>query len=288
MSEFSRAEVCAVAIAESFRGDGEILVSPIGNLPQIGARLAKASFAPDILLTDGVAYLVANVMPAGGAEGPEELVEGYMPYRSVFDTLWSGRRHVMMGATQVDRHGNQNIACIGDFAKPKVQLLGMRGAPGNTINHPTSYWVPNHGPKVFVENVDVVIGLGYDRAAKLGEKAARFPEIRRVVSNRGVVDFAPPDRVLRPGLARQRWTVAPSTLAAAAFSPLWSSAMIRRVPRSPRSARERRNSSQKTSASLGWTAMPRTSRRPSRLTATATMAATLTIRPPGTRARQLG
>jgi acyl CoA:acetate/3-ketoacid CoA transferase beta subunit len=206
MSEFSRAEVCAVAIAETFRGDGEILVSPIGNLPQIGARLAKLSFAPDILLTDGVAYLVANVMPVGGVEGPEPLVEGYMPYRAVFDTVWSGRRHVVMGATQVDRHGNQNIACIGDFAKPKVQLLGMRGAPGNTINHPTSYWVPNHGPKVFVENVDVVSGLGYDRAAKLGEKAARFHEIRRVVSNLGVFDFETPDRVMRlasvhPGVA---------------------------------------------------------------------------------------
>ena len=197
MSDFTRAEVCAVAIAETFRGDGEILVSPIGTLPQIGARLARASFEPDLLMTDGVAPLIANVQPVGGAEGPEPVVESWMPYRSVFDTLWSGRRHVMMGATQVDRHGNQNIACIGDFAKPKVQLLGMRGAPGNTINHPTSYWVPNHGPKVFVEKVDVVSGLGYDRAAKLGEKAARFHEIRRVVSNLGVFDFETPERVMR-------------------------------------------------------------------------------------------
>ena len=31
MSDFSRDEVCAVAIAETFRGDGEILVSPIGD-----------------------------------------------------------------------------------------------------------------------------------------------------------------------------------------------------------------------------------------------------------------
>jgi acyl CoA:acetate/3-ketoacid CoA transferase beta subunit len=197
MSEFTRAEVCAVAIAETFRGDGEILVSPIGNLPQIGARLAKLSFAPDILLTDGVAYLVANVMPLGSGEGPEPIIEGYMPYRAVFDTVWSGRRHVMMGATQIDRFGNQNIACIGDPAKPKAQLLGMRGAPGNTINHPTSYWVPNHGPKVFVGEVDVVSGLGYERAAKLGEQAARFHEIRRVVSNLGVFDFETPERSMR-------------------------------------------------------------------------------------------
>jgi acyl CoA:acetate/3-ketoacid CoA transferase beta subunit len=197
MSDFSRAEVCAVAIAETFRGDGEMLVSPIGNLPQIGAKLAKLSFEPDILMTDGVAFLVSNVMPVGGAEGPEPVIEGVMPYRSVFDLLWNGKRHVMMGATQVDRWGNQNIACIGDWEQPRAQLLGMRGAPGNTINHPTSYWVPNHGPKVFVEKVDVVSGIGYDRAAQLGEEAARFHEIRRVVSNLGVFDFQTPDHSMR-------------------------------------------------------------------------------------------
>ncbi len=197
MSDFRRDEVCAVAIAETFRGDGEILVSPIGNLPILGARLAKRTFEPDLLLTDGVAFLLANVGPLGGGEGPEPIVEGWMPYRSVFDTLWSGRRHVMMGATQVDRFGNQNIACIGEFARPKVQLLGMRGAPGNTINHPTSYWVPNHGPKVFVEAVDVVSGIGYRRAAELGPTASRFHEIRRVISNLGVFDFDTPDHSMR-------------------------------------------------------------------------------------------
>jgi acyl CoA:acetate/3-ketoacid CoA transferase beta subunit len=111
----------------------------------------------------------------------------------------------MMGATQVDQWGNQNIACIGDWAKPKAQLLGFRGAPGNTINHTTSYWVPNHSPKVFVEAVDVVCGIGYDRAAALGEAASRFHEIRRVVSNLGVFDFETPDhrmrlRSLHPGV----------------------------------------------------------------------------------------
>ncbi len=196
MSRFTRAEVCAVAIAEAFRGDGEILASPIGNMPQIGARLAKLTFAPDLLLTDGVALLVADVQPVG-VPAADPVVEGYMPYRTVFDTVWAGRRHVMMGATQVDRFGNQNISCIGEFQKPKAQLLGMRGAPGNTINHPTSYWVPNHSTAVFVPKVDVVSGIGYDRAALLGPRASRFHEIRCVVSNLGVFDFATPDRSMR-------------------------------------------------------------------------------------------
>ncbi len=93
----------------------------------------------------------------------------------MFDIVWSGKRHVMMGATQIDRFGNQNIACIGPWAKPKAQLLGVRGAPGNTVNHPTSYWVPQHGPRVFVEQVDCVSGVGYDRAAAAGPIGERVP-----------------------------------------------------------------------------------------------------------------
>ena len=195
MSEFSLDELCAVACAEAWRGDGEILASPIGVIPSIGARLAKATFAPDLLLSDGVASLVANVMPMGG--GGEKIVEGWVPYRTIFDIVWSGRRHVMMGATQIDRFGNQNIAAIGDFRKPKAQLLGMRGAPGNTVNHPTSYWIPNHSTRSFVAAVDVVSGVGYDRAAKLGPAIARFHQIRRVISNKGVFDFETPDHAMR-------------------------------------------------------------------------------------------
>lgn len=197
MSDFTRADVCAVAIAETFRGDGEILASPIGILPMIGVRLARLTFEPDLLVTDGVAFLLGNVPPVGASAGSGAVIEGWMPYRLVFDVVWSGRRHVMMGATQIDRYGNQNIACIGPFERPRAQLLGMRGAPGNTIHHPTSYWIPNHSTKSFVARVDVVSGVGYDRAAALGARAARFHSIRRVVSNLGVFDFDTPDRRMR-------------------------------------------------------------------------------------------
>ena len=73
----------------------------------------------------------------------------------------------------------------------------MRGAPGNTLNHPTSYWVPNHSPKVFVPEVDVVSGVGYDRAAALEPASRRFHEIRRVVSDLAVLDFDSPDHRMR-------------------------------------------------------------------------------------------
>ena len=190
----TRAEVCVVAVAECFRGDGEILANPIGTIPMIGGRLARATFEPDLCMTDGEAALVAN--DAATVAPGDRVVEYWNPYRSMFDWVWSGRRHVMMGATQIDRFGNQNLAAVGDYARPRVQLLGYRGAPGNTINDPTSYWVPNHGPKVLVEAVDTVCGIGGDRAAALGE-GGRWVEIRRVVTNLAVFDFATPDRSMR-------------------------------------------------------------------------------------------
>ena len=192
----TRADVCALAIAECFRGDGERLCNPIGNLPLIGGRLAAASFEPGLALTDGFYTLLDNVPPVGMSEADRlasRTVAHWNPYREMFSLLWQGRRHVMMGATQVDRYGNQNIAAIGDWHQPTRQLLGFRGAPGNTINHTTSDWVPNHSPRVFVESVDVVCGVGYDRAAALGPVASRFHEVRRVVSNLAVFDFEATD-----------------------------------------------------------------------------------------------
>ncbi|MFI9765503.1 CoA-transferase subunit beta [Streptomyces sp. NPDC052415] len=178
----TRAEYCVIACAEAWRGAGEILASPMGLIPSVGARLARLTFAPDLLLTDGEAMLVR----------PDGTAEGWLPYRRHLALVTGGRRHVMMGASQIDRFGNQNIACIGDWARPARQLLGVRGAPVNTLNNPTSYWVPRHSRRVFVERVDMVCGVGYDRAA-----GARYHRIARVVSDLGVFDFAAPDRSMR-------------------------------------------------------------------------------------------
>ncbi|MFI8099952.1 CoA-transferase subunit beta [Streptomyces sp. NPDC086023] len=183
----TRAEYCVIACAEAWRDNGEVLASPMGLIPSLGAKLARRTFSPDLLLTDGEAMLVRD----------DGTVEGWLPYRRHLSMVTGGRRHVMMGASQIDRYGNQNISCIGDWARPARQLLGVRGAPVNTLNNPVSYWVPKHSPRVFVERVDMVSGVGYDRAAAAGPSATRFHRIPRVVTNLGVFDFATPDRSMR-------------------------------------------------------------------------------------------
>ncbi|OFJ53752.1 cholesterol ring-cleaving hydrolase subunit IpdB [Mycolicibacterium grossiae] len=192
MTEPTRAEICAVACAELFRDAGEIMVSPMANMVSVGARLARLTFSPDILLTDGEARLLADT-PALGATGA---IEGWMPFGRVFETLSWGRRHVVMGANQIDRYGNQNLSAFGPIQHPKRQMFGVRGAPGNTINHATSYWVGGHSTRVFGTSVDIVSGIGWDKVDP-NNPAFRFANVYRVVSNLGVFDFGGPDRQMR-------------------------------------------------------------------------------------------
>jgi acyl CoA:acetate/3-ketoacid CoA transferase beta subunit len=185
------AEICVVACAETWRGDGAVLASPMGIIPALGARLAQLTFEPDLLLTDGEATVLA---PAGDGG---RITEGWVPFRDVFTLLAAGKRHIMMGASQLDQYGNQNISCIGDWARPKAQLIGVRGAPGNTVNHPVSYWVPRHSRRVFVPQVDMVSGVGYQRVAGLSAAIAGFHELRTVVTNLAVLDFGGPAHAMR-------------------------------------------------------------------------------------------
>lgn len=192
MIAVSRAEVCAIACAELFRDAGEIMVSPMTTMVSIGARLARLTFAPDILLSDGEAQLLADTPAIGGAGA----IEGWMPFGRVFETLAWGKRHVVMGANQLDRYGNQNLSAFGPLQHPTRQMFGVRGAPGNTINHATSYWVGNHSPRVFCDHVDVVSGIGWNKVDP-ANPAYRFVDVFRVVSNLGVFDFGGPDHTMR-------------------------------------------------------------------------------------------
>lgn len=184
----TRAEICVTACAEAWRGDGEILAAAMGTCSVLGARLARLTFEPDLLTTDGGPLLSRDTLPLGRTADPlAGEAEGWLPFR---DHLWlvlHGRRHVMMGASQLDRHGHSNISCIGGWARPKSQLLGVRGAPGNTACNPTSYWIPKHSRRVFVDTVDMVSGLGAEAAH----------DLRRIVTDLAVLDFGGPEHTIR-------------------------------------------------------------------------------------------
>lgn len=196
--DFTLAELCITASAEAWRDAGEILASGLGVVPRLAASLAKSSFSPDLMMTDSECLLVTEPVPPGPRRGYKPRVEGWLPFRKVFELLWSGRRHAMTMPTQIDRYGTTNISFIGnDAKKPKAQLLGVRGIPGNTINHPSSFFIPKHSTRAFVARVDMASGVGYEPARWQPGVRRDFVDLRLVVSNLAVLDFKGPNRTMR-------------------------------------------------------------------------------------------
>jgi len=207
-SEFSLAELLVVATSEAWRGNGEMLASGIGPIPRLGASLAKLTHTPELLMTDSEAYLVEDPIPLGPRGDYKAKFSGSMTFSRVFDCVWRGKRHVMIGPVQIDRWGQTNLSMIGpDFHKPKVQQLGVRGLPGNSINHLNSMFIVNHSPRVFVEGeVDMVGGVGYNEKRWPAGVGRDFVDIRLIVTNLCVMDFEGPNhaiqvRSLHPGVS---------------------------------------------------------------------------------------
>ena len=187
-ADVTLAEICVAACSDTYRESGEILAHAVGIIPTIGARLAKLTHSPDLVLSDGEAFMMSEPPPLGKTAAAGGVIEGWAPFRRIFDIVASGRRQSMMGASQIDRFGNQNISLIGDWNKPTRQLIGVRGAPGNTANHRVDYWVARHSPRLFVEAVDMVSGVGNDRARAAGP-ALRHHHLGVIVTNLAVLGY---------------------------------------------------------------------------------------------------
>lgn len=182
MENFKLADLCISQAAKVWLDDGEILATGIGLIPRLAAYLSKMAFNEALMVTDGETYLIDEPFPLGVDRTLK--VEGYMSYSRVFENLWGGARHAMVTPTQIDMYAQMNISCIGDYEMPKVQLLGSRGFPGNSINHKNSVFIPAHSKKSFIEGeVHMVSSLGYK------EDNLYAPEIGKVITNLGVFDF---------------------------------------------------------------------------------------------------
>jgi glutaconate CoA-transferase subunit B len=192
-SAYTLAELMICAASEAWRNDGEVLATGIGTLPRLEAFLLSAP----------------NPVGNRGADFRPQY-ETWMGFSRIFDNVWGGKRHAMVGPTQVDSFGQANISCIGDHAKPKAQMLGMRGFPGNSMNHANSFFVPSHNTRVFkAGEVDVVCSVGYNPARLARGWSLDEIDIRLVITDLCVMDFGGPGhqirlRSLHPGITAER------------------------------------------------------------------------------------
>lgn len=207
MSEFSLVDRIICAASDAWINDGEVLATGIGIVPRLAASLSMLTTNPDLMMTDSEAWLVSEPVPIGPRNGYQIKREGWMGFTRIFDNVWSGKRHAMVGPTQVDRFGQANISMIGsDYDKPKSMMLGVRGFPGNSISHANSFFVPNHSTKVFVSGeVDMVASVGYNPARLARGWSLDEIDVRLIFTNLAVIDFGGPNhqaqlRSVHPGV----------------------------------------------------------------------------------------
>ena len=211
-TDYTLAELCIVAASEAFRDEGEVLATGIGVIPRLAASLAMKTFNTDLMMTDSEAYLLSEPNPLG-ARGDDfvQASETWMGFSRIFDNVWSGRRHAMLGPTQIDRFGQSNTSALGGtYQQPKVMMLGARGFPGNSISHPNSFFVPGHNKRVFVEGeCDFVSSIGYNPERLPRGHSLDDIDIRLVVTDLCVMDFAGADHRMRlvslhPGISLEQ------------------------------------------------------------------------------------
>jgi glutaconate CoA-transferase subunit B len=199
-TEYTLAELCIVAASKAFADEGEVLGTGIGVVPRLAASLAMKTTNPDLMMTDSEAWMLSEPNPVGAR--PADFVpaaESWMGFSRIFDNVWSGRRHAMLGPTQIDKYGQSNTSALGGtYDKPKVMMLGARGFPGNSISHPNSFFVPSHNTRVFMDGeCDFVSSIGYNPARLPKGHSLDDIDIRLVITNLCVMDFGGPDHQIR-------------------------------------------------------------------------------------------
>lgn len=101
-------------------------------------------------------------------------------------------------AAQVDKYGNCNIVCIGDYHKPKIRLIGPINQPGHFALFGREIVVLDHEKRNFVDKVDFISGVGYLDGPGAREKLGligKGPCL--ILTDKAIFDFDPKIKLVR-------------------------------------------------------------------------------------------
>jgi glutaconate CoA-transferase subunit B len=153
-----------ICVASRYLENGKSVAVGTGA-PCAAAMLAQKSNSPDLVIlfeAGGVAPLLPRmpisvgdsstfyraVMAAGMAEMMTTCARGQVDY-------------AFLGGAQIDKYGNINSTCIGDYHKPKVRFPGSGGANDFASLCWRTMVMTVHEKARFVENCDFITSPGF-------------------------------------------------------------------------------------------------------------------------------
>jgi len=171
--DYSLPELMAVSVAREIK-DGELAFIGVG-MPLMAATVAKFTHAPNF-----------NMMVEYGAVGPAPLRLPMCVNCAVNNerSYYAGSQREVMGAqqagfvdvacisgAQIDKYGNLNSTCIGDYNNPKVRLAGSGGANDLASSASRTIIMMRQDGRNFVNQVDYLTSPGHLNGPGSREKA---------------------------------------------------------------------------------------------------------------------
>lgn len=195
MSGYSKLEMMSI-IAGRLINDGDVVFAGTG-ISILAATVAKRIHAPNSVVffetggidpsLDELPLAVADPRVMAGAAVNSGLIESF--------SLLSSRRLrtiAFLGAAQIDRFGNLNSTCIGDYHHPKTRFPGSGGACDAASLASGFIVFMEHEKRRFVEKLDYFTSPGWLYGDDSREKAgfSRGGPMA-VVTNLAIMTFHP-------------------------------------------------------------------------------------------------
>ena len=195
---FTAREMMAIAAGRFIR-DGDILFAGTG-VAMLAAAVAKRVHAPKsvVFFETGGIDPALNELPLAVAD-PRVMDEASMNSGLIesFSIIAHRKLHTIafLGAAQIDRYGNLNSTCIGEYTAPTVRFSGSGGACDAGCLASAFIVFMEHGKRKFVEKLDYVTTPGWLRGGASRQDAgfARGGPLA-VVTDLGVLRFAEPGK----------------------------------------------------------------------------------------------
>jgi glutaconate CoA-transferase subunit B len=202
-------ELLIIACAKEIE-DYQNVILGVG-LPTTAGALAKALFAPhaNLMMESGIIdfqplvplHHIADAHSCRGFSYACDLFTAFtMTYRGFVDVCF-------LGVGQIDRFGNLNTTCIGDYYQPDLRLPGSGGA-ADFISYAKKTVLTLRGGQ-FVEKLDYFTSPGYLDGGDSRDASGWFPKgsgPSMLLTTKGLFRFDPETKELyldqiHPGVA---------------------------------------------------------------------------------------
>jgi glutaconate CoA-transferase, subunit B len=187
-------EMLIIAVAKEIH-DHENVILGVG-LPTAAGAMAKALYAPHatLMMESGIIDFepllplnhIADANACRGFSYATDLFSAFtMTYRGFVDVCF-------LGVGQIDKYGNVNTTCIGDYYKPTLRLPGSGGAADFLAYAKRTVLTMLGGN--FVKKLDYLTSAGYLEGGDSRDRSGLFPKgtgPSMLLSTKGVFRFDP-------------------------------------------------------------------------------------------------